>query len=653
MNQPLYIAPDEEIISVIARLRSLPENSVTLVFPKHSVVTQSIINLKLLAREGEKLQKQLTLVSQNENARSLAEKIGFNTLPYTQEMEKGSLYLQGEDVASKNTTVTEKEMEEPVIVQETPEPTFTRDIGSQTFYKTSPAGAIEPKVMGDIKPEGIHIQTPPPAPVSSGTTLRVRNVTPDRPPGLNSIRTQEQEMSSKSTVSSATFPDSYTPDSSSIPASTQFSATPTSTAISDFYNRKNTAPTVPVQAPENTYQAPAPAAFNSKKDIPKKAPAVMVGSSVSGKLTKVLGGLVVLLVLVTGALGFFLVFPSATVTINPQTITDSYDQSFTVDANTGSEEIPLKKSTSELTVTVPGLASGAPSTPTESGSRAKGTIKITNNYNNEAQTLVATTRFESSTGKIYRIQESVSVPGNGSVEATVIADGSGESYNMNEGTFTIPGFKGSDKYEKFSATVTKAITGGGGAETLSSNTFIKADEETLRARAIEEVKKQFTENTKSTDDTYTFTDGLVVERVSESNMPKVGSVPGDYEYSGTFKVTAFTTSKDQVTKAVMNNIRSEYDGITFVPTEQTLSFADFTLSENSSQASLKVHLETALAAELDENKIKADLAGKSATELENFTEAHPEVKGLTINFNPSWALKRIPKNPSKIELIKE
>lgn len=578
-------------------------------------------------------------------------------------MEKGNLYLQGEGAPQHVPPVIEKANTIPVsepLGTEAPK-VPNRNIGSQTFY-TASAGS-EGKVMGDIKreaewSESTHIQTPkleiiPPAP--SATTLRVRNATPVRPPGLNSLRTSEAapDLSTKSTVSSAIFPDSYSSTPQNPTGTPQFPpASPT--AISDFFNRKEGASPAPVRMPENKFSAPVAQAFNKKEDIPKKAPTVMVGNSVSGKLTKILGALAGLLVVVTGALGFFLLFPSATVTINPQTITDSYDQSFTVEAAGGSTEVPLQKNTSEITVTIAGIASGAASTPSNSGSRAQGTIKINNNYGSDSQTLVATTRFESASGKIYRIQEGVTVPGNGSVEAVVIADGSGESYNMNEGNFMIPGFKGTDKYEKFTATVTKAIAGGGGNEALSSGTFIRADEETLRQRAMEEAKKQFSENTDTEgNDTYTFTDGLQAERVSEANMPKVGSVPGEYEYSATFKITAFTTSKDTVTKTVIKNIRSEYDGITFVPVKQELSFADFTLSENGSQASLKVHLDTDLEAKLDEEKIKTDLAGKSAAELENFTTAHPEIKGLSIHFNPAWALKRIPKNLSKIELVKE
>lgn len=683
-NHPLYIAPDEEIISVIARLRTLPESEVTLVFPKHSVVTQSIINLKLLAREGEKLQKKLTLVSQNENARSLAEKIGFATLPYTQEMEKGNLYLQGEtsiEPPAPSTFIAENaEALKAASLQESsiPKPKSTQ-IGSQNFYQKPTSGISDVKPSSGADAETLRIQPTPLSevvpPQPAATSLRVRNMTPERPPSLNSTRYKEgalNDISTQSTVSSPIFPDSYEPVSAapvpSEPRVAPIQPSPVSpkpapssaqpTAIHNFFNRSTeSTPPAPIRMPEPAPAGPAFTPFVKKAAVPKKrkeAPTVMVGKSVSNKLSYILGALVVLLILAGGAIGFFLIFPSATVTVHPQTITDSYDQSFTVSTQNGTAEVPLQKATQELTVTVAGIASGAADTATSAGTRATGKIKITNNFSSEAQPLLATTRFESNTGKIYRIQENVTVPGNGSIEATVVADGSGESYNLNDGSLTIPGLKGTDKYGKINATVVSPITGGGGTEAVSGGTFIKADEETLRTRAQDEAKRMFSESVDNEkNDIYTFVDGLQIERVTETGLPKVGSVPGEYEYSAVFKVTAYATSKESVTNAILKNIRSEYDGITFAPAEKELSFTDFTLNKENTEASLKAHLETTLAANIEEQKIKADLRGKAASDLKNFTTAHPEIKSLSIMVKPSWALKRIPSNPNKIHIKTE
>lgn len=669
MNQPLYIAPDEEIISVIARLRSSKDPEVTLVFPKHSVVTQSIINLKLLAREGEKLQKNLTLVSQNENARVLAEKIGFATLPYTQEMEKESFSLsQGEDPAPRYVASEPKESTVvPAKPQGTPLPK-SAEIGSNTFFASpvtvkTPVDAKKMDAINQVPLEGARgamdsTILPSQNEVNAPTTLRVRNASPERPPGLNSLRNnapaEAPDLSLQSTVTPAIFPDGR----SSVAEKTMVPPAPREpeNAIKDFFQRGESGSNANIpRDPIAYWPQEAPRAFIQKKDIPKtKSAPVKVSSGLHKKLTWAFFVAIFLFILALGGLIFFLVFPRATVTITPQTLEEGTDQTFTVDTNNPGGEVPLTRVTQEVTAKIAGIASGASSASASSSGRAKGRIKINNNFSGEDQTLVASTRFESSTGKIYRIGETITVPGNGSVEANVTADGTGESYNLSEGNFTIPGFKGTDKFEKFSANVATPITGGEGTESASGGTFIRADEETLRSRAADEARRIFSEETNNSEnENYTFTDELIIERVTETNLPRVGTTPGEYEYTGVFKITAFSASKKAITEAMAKNIRSEYDGITFTSKAQELSFTDFTLEENGNRAVIKAHMDTVLAAKLDENRIKSDLAGKSAADLENFTKAHPEVKALSISFRPSWALKKVPSNTGRINLVIE
>jgi hypothetical protein len=661
-SHPLYIAPDEEIISVIARLRGLPEQEVTLVFPKTSVVTQSIINLKLLAREGEKLQKTLTLVSQNENARNLAEKLGFTTLPYTSDLEKGNVYLQSSGEAPL--TEIARPIKEPlenmdVSLSESNETKLhSAQIGSSSFH-TVPQEPITPQTLGDIKvsPEALAPEEP------SAVSLRVRNNSPERPPSLNSVRYQE------------TFPNTPAgaPEGNTIvsevsaPSQAVLEERDTPLAIKNFFNRETPSAAVsfqqtkdkgavgiPVQTIAPGVIEPPQASFVRKESFVKKLEPVMVGAGTSKKLVRVLWSIVFLVIISSGALFFFLAFPKAMIFITPQTLEESTDQTFSVAlTENGSGEITLEKVTRELTVSIAGIASGAGgSGESSSGSKAKGKIKVTNTYSAEAQPLVATTRFETGDGKIYRTPVAITIPGNGSIEIEVIADGSGETYNKDSGTLTIPGFKGSDKYEKITASMTSSITGGGGKEQKAGGTFIRADEEILRQRAADAAKQMFSDEvSNTTGDSYTFIDGLVAERVTEENIPKVGSTPGEYTYNAVFKVTAYTTSQEAVTKNLLRNIKTEYDGINFTPTGQKLEFTDFTVDEKGERATLKAHLDTTLKAVINEDVVKKDLSGKSAEEMKNFTEVHPEIRSLEATFEPTWALKRIPSDTKRIELL--
>ena len=72
MPQTFYIESDEEIISVIGRLRKSSAEKNIFVFPKRALVLQSIINLRLFQREAEKLGKKIVIVSQDEMGKMLA-----------------------------------------------------------------------------------------------------------------------------------------------------------------------------------------------------------------------------------------------------------------------------------------------------------------------------------------------------------------------------------------------------------------------------------------------------------------------------------------------------------------------------------------------------------------------------------------------------
>ena len=58
-HQTIYLESDEEITSVVDRLRKSEAKEIILVIPKGTALLQSIVNLKLLKKEAEKLKKHL------------------------------------------------------------------------------------------------------------------------------------------------------------------------------------------------------------------------------------------------------------------------------------------------------------------------------------------------------------------------------------------------------------------------------------------------------------------------------------------------------------------------------------------------------------------------------------------------------------------
>lgn len=72
----LYLEPDEEITSVVDRLREIDDKEVAIVIPRRAGLVQSIINLKLLRYQGEQLGKKLSIVTTDKTGRNLASAVG-------------------------------------------------------------------------------------------------------------------------------------------------------------------------------------------------------------------------------------------------------------------------------------------------------------------------------------------------------------------------------------------------------------------------------------------------------------------------------------------------------------------------------------------------------------------------------------------------
>lgn len=76
MDEILYLEPDEEITSVIDKLKGLDGARVALVLPKNAQLASSVVNLKLLAREADRQGKTIAIVTQDPIGTSLAAQVG-------------------------------------------------------------------------------------------------------------------------------------------------------------------------------------------------------------------------------------------------------------------------------------------------------------------------------------------------------------------------------------------------------------------------------------------------------------------------------------------------------------------------------------------------------------------------------------------------
>jgi len=75
---PIYLESDEEITSVVDKITNSPSKQIALVAAKNSNFFQSLVNLKLIQKESQKLGKKVALITNNKIGHKLAEQVGLD-----------------------------------------------------------------------------------------------------------------------------------------------------------------------------------------------------------------------------------------------------------------------------------------------------------------------------------------------------------------------------------------------------------------------------------------------------------------------------------------------------------------------------------------------------------------------------------------------
>ena len=345
------------------------------------------------------------------------------------------------------------------------------------------------------------------------------------------------------------------------------------------------------------------------------------------------------------------VFHSVNLTVTPKIFKTDVNANLTAKKNAGGADlqfIPLSiKKIGSVTV----KASGEE----QVDKKASGTIVIYNNYSSAPQRLIKNTRFQTTEGLIFRIDQSVVVPGKkgtvpGSVEAVVYADESSEKYNVGLKDFTIPGFKGDPRYTAFSAKSKPGapIAGGfSGVMKVVSDADRKAAqleiEKNLRAELLKEAEAGLGDNSVLFDNTYliTFTqlpqDNLSNDQVTLKEEGVISGFVFDKKSLSMF--VARSKVKDYKNEPILiENIEE----LIVIPKKEIHPATDSDISFNITGKADFVWV-------YDENAIKQALVGKSRDEATVALKTFSMIDKVNISMSPFWR-RSIPDDVSKINI---
>lgn len=292
--------------------------------------------------------------------------------------------------------------------------------------------------------------------------------------------------------------------------------------------------------------------------------------------------------------------------------------------------------------------------------KAVGTVVIFNSFSSASQTLSIDTRLEGSNGKIYKTDKKIIVPGMskdgvpGKAEVNIYAAEAGEEYNSGPLDFTIPGFKDTPKYSKFTG---RSKTGTEIAGGFKGKAPVVSDAD--KAKAIEGLKNNLQEKLlqKSTDypDDFILFKGAIFYDINDSNTKLTYNE--DKSLTLTLKGTlyGFLFNEQKLTEKIVKNNIEKYDGSPiYISNIKDLVFSvsntDSVSPRDVQNINFNLSGPVKIVWKVDLNKFVVDLLGKSKKDFNQILLQYTNIDSASLALTPFWKMS-IPDKIKNINII--
>lgn len=351
-------------------------------------------------------------------------------------------------------------------------------------------------------------------------------------------------------------------------------------------------------------------------------------------------------------------FARATVVVIPHSEAVTLDHNATAVRGGGNGQIQFETMTLAVSDTKSVPATGKEKVE----KKATGKIVVYNNYSTKAQKLVKGTRFKAVNGKVYRADSDFTVPGitkqngqsvPGSIEIPVTADAAGESYNQGRTDFTIPGFVGSPKYEKFyGRSGTDMVGGFVGEMNVASQKDVDTARTELRTELTDRVRREALTQVPEQYVAYPPTFVVVFSDTYGSAQGATSTAGDVVSIKGTAQLRGVVFKTEDLTRYVAEQSPTPYDGSPVVVPD----LASLEMVINNGVAvdydivtTLGFHAkgEVHVVSKLDETKIAEALAGTSKDDRNVVFSKFAGIDRADTTFLPAW-VRSFPDNPNRI-----
>lgn len=692
MHKTIYIDVDEEITSIVDRIRSEEAGNIVLVVPKNAMLTQGVINLKLLKKEIEKLGKAVTIATNDRHARSVIERLEIKTKEAKGDLTEKDTPKIDKDIISKKASGEAIEMIEE---KKSPGGLVGEDeIGSDSFFtggeepieenadfeqeeeekiKQPKEQAAEKTTLPEPMPQQEQRKSPKPSifkPQQLKETLYARK----QQVAANEEKTEQPQpaISANAPISGGPASDMKPPSMDMAPQGKSLSVKNENPGRKDLFGNikeeeKKLKTSSGFDSNGNFSSKKAEEFFSheqqaeAKKEQKQELVEEKRKKPRSKKLWMVLIIILILIGLIAGVGSWaYINYPKVNVSIYPKSNNVSREikivskEGVSV-SDVNENEIPGKLVEMVISKSMDFEATGE-TYETDDG-KARGKVKIINKYSSATQQLVATTRLLSTEGKLFRLIDGIVVPGMdgetpGEIEAAVIADKPGEDFNIGPSKFTIEGFKGGPKYTAFEVESERSMTDGGAPDESKKMAMVtETDVANARIKTIDALESSLESEIESKlENDLKIIVGSVEKEIDKTKSSrKPNEVAETFSYTVDQKVKAIAFYAEDVNFIVLNELEKDIDENYIMDSISEVTFKKGIADYENKTLTMYVDASAISWPNLNQEEIIEGIAGKNEGEMRSFLSSYQNIEKAEIVMTPSW-LTTIPVSKEKISI---
>ena len=391
----------------------------------------------------------------------------------------------------------------------------------------------------------------------------------------------------------------------------------------------------------------------------EQIPSIIIEDGTKKGNKRVLFSVVLFVVVVGGALLLSALLGKTVLTVFPQHREPNINSEFTAYPDKRQDALTYEVMTLDATSESQVKASGQVDVETQ----ATGKIEIIKTTPG-TERVIKNTRFRAPDGKIFRIKESVVIPGSvnnvpGTIQAEVFADQAGEEYNLPIGTrFNVPGFEESglgDLYNAIYAENKSAFIGGfKGPQFQIDETELGTARQALQVKLRDDLLARVEQEKPNGFLTFP---GAVAITYNQLPAIEYGDDLVTIKEQAVLQIPIFKAS-DLGTYLAKEAVATYSGGSVRIDDPKALTFeyqaASTSASVIANEPSLTFFLKgkPKLIWEYDAEKLKKDLAGLPKTSLSNAIAGNQSIESAKVSITPFWK-RSFPNDATKIVIVEE